>query len=343
MKLNFTVGMGRDMRIDEVASHARVAEESGFSHMSFVDLQNLSRDVYVMMTIAALNTHRIQIGQGVTIPTRHPSVTANATASIDELSGGRAFLGLGVGLSGRLSMQTKPGSMREFRETVEFIRKYMAGEEAEWNGARMHSEWVRRQVPVYMGCTGPKSLQLAGEIADGVVFSGVHPVVVKWKMEQIEKGALKAGRDPSEIDVWVSAMVYVAGSKEEARQEVASYASSHTHSNYNSQFKRETPESIDLKQRLERGEPGLLDEMRRLADAYDVYYKERRDAPHAKLATQRLVDYYMLTGPVDDICERIYDLQKVGMKTLRLGTDSARDKKGMMREVGDNIMHNFRN
>ena len=66
--------------------------------MTLVDQQNLCRDVYVMMTIAAQNTSRIQIGHGVTIPeTRHPSVTANATATVAELAPGRIFLGIGAG------------------------------------------------------------------------------------------------------------------------------------------------------------------------------------------------------------------------------------------------------
>ncbi len=86
--MNFSVGMGRSLRMDEISDYARVAEECGFSHMTFIDSQNLCRDVYAMMTIAALNTHRIHIGHGVTNPfTRHPSVKDNATATINELSG----------------------------------------------------------------------------------------------------------------------------------------------------------------------------------------------------------------------------------------------------------------
>lgn len=107
MRMNFTVGMGRNLRSDEVADHARVAEEWGLSHMAYVDQPNLSRDMYVSLTVAALNTHRIRIGQGVTDPfTFHPSVIANATATLNELTGGRAFLGLGAG--GRFGKVMKP-------------------------------------------------------------------------------------------------------------------------------------------------------------------------------------------------------------------------------------------
>lgn len=165
MRMDFSVGMGRNLRIDEIAEHARVAEESGFSHLALVDQPNLSRDVYVMATIAVLSTSRIRIGQGVTDPsTYRPWVIANATATLDELSGGRAFLGIGAGGAWGKVMKARP--LHELREAVKFIRQYLVGGEAEFQGLEMHSEWSRSRVPVYMACNWPKSCQLAGEIAD---------------------------------------------------------------------------------------------------------------------------------------------------------------------------------
>ena len=68
MRFDFSVGMGRTLTLDEVATHAQVAEECGFKQMTLIDSQNLCRDVYSMMTVAAVNTHRIHIGHGVTNP-----------------------------------------------------------------------------------------------------------------------------------------------------------------------------------------------------------------------------------------------------------------------------------
>ena len=108
MKIDFSVGFGRHMSIKKVAEHARAAEANGFKQMTNIDSQNLSRDVYSMMTIAALNTERILIGPAVTQPyTRHPTVTANAIGTINELSDGRAFLGIGGGLSSLWTMGVK--------------------------------------------------------------------------------------------------------------------------------------------------------------------------------------------------------------------------------------------
>ena len=164
MQMNFSVGMGRNLRIDEIARHAQLADECGFTHLTYIDSQNLCRDVYAMMTIGALNTHRIQIGHGVSNPyTRHPAVTAGATATIDELSGGRAFVGIGAGFSALRTMEMHDARpMREFRKSVEFIRAYTRGEEAEWGGVKCHSEWARRQLPIYMASAGIQSTRMSG-------------------------------------------------------------------------------------------------------------------------------------------------------------------------------------
>ena len=109
MRVEFGVGMGRNERMDEVAEISRVAEDSGFSLITFVDEPFLARDVHVMCTVAALSTRRARIGQGVVDPlTYHPSAIANAAASLNELSGGRAFLGLGAGGPAGKVMQPIP-------------------------------------------------------------------------------------------------------------------------------------------------------------------------------------------------------------------------------------------
>ncbi len=63
-KMDFGIGLGAELRFDEVAAYARVVDEGGFSHVTFVDQSNVSREVNGMMTVAALNTRRIQSGHG---------------------------------------------------------------------------------------------------------------------------------------------------------------------------------------------------------------------------------------------------------------------------------------
>ena len=349
-KMDFGIGLGAELRFDEVAAHARVADESGFSHVTFVDQSNVSREVNGMMTIAALNTRRIQIGHGLCDPLMyHPAVIGNFVASLRELTGGRVFVGLGAGDPFAGKAITRPVGLDAQRETVKFLKKFTAGEDAELWGSTWHSEWIRntqwagRPIEVFMGPLGPKSLQMAGEVADQIyVFGAGEPEIMKWNMEQIETGALRVGRDPSEIKVWARTEVYVTRSKEEARREISSYAASCVAVLYRSVFKRNTPEAQDLYQRLERKQPGIVDEFKHIFENFDPYMHESIHAPHADFATQRVIDFINLSGPVEDIDERIYDLQQIGVHGISCMQYAIIDQQSNMREIANTIMPQFR-
>ncbi len=342
MRMDFAVGIGRNEKIYELGSHAKVAEESGFAHMTVGDVQNCTRDLYVKMAMAAINTHRIKIGSGVTLPiTRHPAITATAHATVDELSGGRVFLGFGTGGTSLGFLGLKPPTLKRLREEIEFFRQYMTGDETEYNGVKMHSEWVRHTVPIYISGEGPRSLELAGELGDGVYIMGGPPELVRWKVDHIEKGALKAGRDPSKIDICSRTEIYVADTKEEALREMSGHLPRAT-INILEQH-AEDPVIAKLTSRLDEQHPGLLDEMRRHRDVFDMYDHEKIDTPSSKYVTQHMIDQVHLVGRVDDICEGIYQLGKAGVTTIATATYTLIDKKGMMREIGDKIMPNFRN
>ena len=343
MKMNFAAAMGSNLRMDEVADHARVAEETGYSHIAYVDQPYINPDVFVMMTVAAQSTHRIHIGQAVTDPyTYRPWVIANSTASVNELSGGRAFVGIGAG--GPWGKMMNPIPQREFREAVVFIKKYLAGEEAECQGVKMRSTWIPRPLPVYVAASGPRACQLAGELGDGVLLSiGVNPTILKWRMEYVEKGALKAGRDLSKLDIWIQTMIYVADSKEAARREVVGYVATQANAAYWLLKQNHKPEIQDLGERLEREHPGIINEFKAVYEGYDYYKHERTDSPQGKLVTQRLIDFFHLTGTPEDICEGIDKVAQTGVKTICAALYTIVDKKDMMREIGNRIMPHFRN
>lgn len=342
MKIEFGVRMGKHLSMEEIAYHARLAEELGFSHMNCGDAPFLNRDPYVILTIMAQNTSRMRIGQAVTdSTTHHPSVIANSTATIDELSCGRMYLGLGAG--GPFGKVMKPQTPDRVRETIEFIRRYMAGEEAEWDGAKMRSYWVRKPVPIYLAAEGPKMLQLAGELADGVITIGFHPELVKWKLEQVEKGAMKAGRDPSHVDYWARGMVYVTDSINEARHEVGPYTAGTGLARI---LRSKTPEAEGLYRRLNKVEDGLAEAL--IADAekveaiWDPYWFERVGAPFAEVVSDRLMNFYHLIGRPDYICERIEKLGQLGARTISVWMGTVIDQVGQKRKIATLIMPHFR-
>jgi 5,10-methylenetetrahydromethanopterin reductase len=343
MVMEFHAGIGRYETVPEIADLARVAEESGFSHVSLPDQPLLNRDVFVGMAAAALNTRRIRVGPGVTDPhTYHPVLIANATASVDELSGGRAFAGIGAG--GRWGKEMKPISLREFREAARFLKTFMTGAEAEFNGVRMHSDWIRQPVPLYIAVNGPRGHAIAGEFADGVYIQSVHPVVVKWRMELIERAAVTAGRDPSTIVVLPSANIYVTDSKDKARHEVASQVASKLRY-VTWMWRKDVPETADLHRRLERADHGLLDELYRVRnqviELWDDHQHERTDAPHARPVTQRLIDYFLLVGTAEEIGERLAGLRELGIRGVLALMYTFVDPAGMIREIGKSIIPRF--
>ena len=136
----------------------------------------------------------IKLATGVTHPhLRHPAVTASALASLDELTGGRIILGIGTGDSALHTLGKQPRPLSEVKETVRVFRALTRGEEVEYEGARIRIPWSQHRIPVYVAATGPKSLELAGEIADGIVTQhGCYPPVNQLGLDHIKKGAERA-------------------------------------------------------------------------------------------------------------------------------------------------------
>ena len=339
MKMVFGLGTGRNERIHEIADIARVAEEQGFDHITLVDQPFMSRDVHVGATLAAANTRYIRIGHGVADPvTFHPMTLANATATLDELARGRVFMGVGAG--GPFGkMMTAPMRHRNYREALLFMKKFMAGEEASYQGTRVRSEWIRGPVPLYIAAEGPLSLQLAGELGDGVMTMGAPPAWIKWKLEFIEKGALKAGRDPSKIDVLIRCMMTLAETKEAGRE--LAKGTMHFYYEY-LEAHRNYPEAVKIIDGLEREQPGLLDEMKRYSEAWDPVWFEHNDAQRTGLVTSRMVDNFSLTGTPDDVHEGIHKLHEVGVKNISVVIHTVKDKKGQLREIGEKIIPEYR-
>ena len=340
--MKFAIGIGRNESIKEIGDHARVAEESGFDFLSAVDMPFLSREVDSMMTMAALSTKKIMIGQGVTDPiTRHPLVIANAAATIDELSGGRGFVGIGTGGPWGKPM-AKPAKLKALREAVEFIKRYTAGDEVEWQGVKFQSEWCKRQLPIYMACGGARSCQLAGELADGVISpSNADITTNKWRLEQVAIGAEKAGRDPDTIDFWIRGMIHIAESKEAARYEAAGYAVNAAYLMW-SVMSHESPETVELRKRLVKEYPTIAEDCKRVYDNFDPAYMEHSDSPAAAFITPQMLDSMEVVGTGEQVCEQLKRIEDAGFKTFGTVTYTIKDKREMMQRIAEAVMPHFK-
>ncbi len=341
MRAKFGIGTGRNQPIAQIKGYARLVEDLGYDHMTFIDSQSLSRDCYVMMTMAALETQRIHIGHGVTNAfTRHWTVTANATSSLYELTGGRAFIGLGAGFSSVATIGAKPRPISELSTVITNMRALMAGKSVDVNGIDVRNEWSRNRVPIRYGADGPKSMRMAGALADGAVMPGIDPAIIKWRKEIVARGAESVGRDPADCELWTRTMAYVADSREEARRNTRSYAATCATAFYVSVLSRDTPEAAELKGRID---DELIEDICRVGRAFDYYEHEKTDAPHGELVTDRVLDAFILTGTPGDIVGQIQAVQSAGVDTVSLTDYTIIDKRGQISEFARSVMPHFLN
>jgi alkanesulfonate monooxygenase SsuD/methylene tetrahydromethanopterin reductase-like flavin-dependent oxidoreductase (luciferase family) len=345
--LEFGIGLGQDQNVHDVARYAKVAEDLGYRHATLIDMGTLGQEVTVMMTVAAMGTERIHIGHGVTNPaTYHPGAIANAAASLRELTSDRAFVGIGAG--GPYGQYlTKGVRMDELAEAIRFIKRYSAGEEGEWKGHAWHSEWIRRShfagraVPVWLAIAGPRTCRMAGELADAALSIGMDPDLQGWRIEQIGRGAETAGRDPSEVAVWIRTQIYVAESKAVAKRELEPYAATCAWELYQI-LRQENPGVAELRARIEKRHPGLVEEFKRIYENWDPYWTERVGGPQTRYTTQRVIDFFLASGTPDQICEQIGSLAPLGIRGISSVMFSIRDDLAMLERMAREIHPRFR-
>jgi 5,10-methylenetetrahydromethanopterin reductase len=184
---SFHIGVLPNRPVAEIAELAAQAEELGFEGIWIADSQSIFRDSYLALAASALRTSRLALATGVTNPvTRHPATIASAIATLDELSGGRALLGIGVGESAVRTVGLRPAKLARLEEATHALRALLSGETASWDGAEVRlTWWSGRSVPIWFASTGPRSLELAGRIADGVLFQvGSHPDLVRYGLRR---------------------------------------------------------------------------------------------------------------------------------------------------------------
>jgi 5,10-methylenetetrahydromethanopterin reductase len=183
------------------AADVRRAETLGWDAAWVPDSQLRRRDTYVMLAAAAQATERITLGTLLANPVnRHPSVTASSIATVDELAPGRTVLGWGVGDTAVRLAGLKPARVAELEASTRLMRALLDGGEVDVGAARPARLPHHRPVPIWIAAAGPRTLRMAGGVADGVFIRvGAHPTNIARSIAAIHEGAIAAGRDPSSV------------------------------------------------------------------------------------------------------------------------------------------------
>lgn len=234
--MRFSLRLNNDLTLTQYVRLAQIAERAGFDQF-WVSNDLFLRSAPVILSVIGTATERIEIGSCILNPyTINPSEIAMFAATMDELTGNRFNLGLAAGAADFLEWVglSHGRPLAAMRETITAIRALLAGERVPLAGKFLHwrdEAYLRfdapRVTPIYLGALGPKMLQLAGEVADGVLpllFPPEHYFGVKPYLEQ---GLARREANLPDFDfaacIWASLAEDEAAARRALAEKVAYY------------------------------------------------------------------------------------------------------------------------
>lgn len=321
-------------RPGEFMKWCEAAEGCAFDRVGVVDSQAIYRELYVSCSAGLLATKSVKIGPRVTNSlTRHITVTASGLATLAELGGSRVFVGLGTGFTALVNIGLRSARLAELEEFVHALRGLLSGETVLYQGAELRLSWSKVRMPIYIAAHGPKTLELAGRCADGVVVAtGVGEGVVEDAYAAIARGASQAGRRLEELDIWWGLSAHVAESKEKALQEIRMLLASKATNlaSYPNQNKH-VPEQYRE----------ALDRIHRNYNPWE-HQKPGADKINARLVSESGLEEYLarrfaIAGTPEDCMMSLEWMEKLGVRKIWLNAHFE-DKIGFMKEWSKQIM-----
>jgi 5,10-methylenetetrahydromethanopterin reductase len=315
--------------IEEVMKWASIAEQKKFDYIWVTDHFN-NRNTYVTLTSIAMKTSSVRIGPGVTNPYLiNPAWTASAVASINEVSKGRAILGIGAGDRTTLSYlgleQKSP--VLALAECVDIIRGLLKGEDVKVPGQIFNVTGARLNyqsgfVPIYLGAQGPKMLRLAAKISDGVLVNSSHPADISLAVKEVRNGLEDAGKSSSQFDVAAYTSFSVSADPVEAVKLARPVVAFIAAATPDVVLERHgiPPERVQvIKEGLARGQ---------FKDAF-------------KAVNDELLEAFSITGTPSQCTEKIAAILKEGVSQLVIGSPIGADKVKTLESIGSEIMPQF--
>jgi 5,10-methylenetetrahydromethanopterin reductase len=316
---------------EQFVSHLKLAEEQGFEYAWIADV-GLHREAFILSALACQATNRIKIGPGVTNPySRHPAILAAEAATLQEISHGRAFLGLGTGgyaALQQLGLATWDRPASTLREAVTICRGLLDGAVVNFRGSIFETRnakldfTLHHRVPIYLGVMlGENGLKLAGQLCDGALTVGpLGRTHTKYVVDQIKQAAIEAHRRPDDLEIAMATPFSVSENGVEAVKVV----------------KQAIAELAILDPRLLPAlhAEGITDE-----EILQVQNSVRQgDA--ARGVTDEMVELFGIAGTPSYCVEKLARLTKTGITQVAVGRP-ARESMEMMRIIGKQIIPQF--
>ena len=226
MRLSYVSPFSRSVHRRNAMHYAELAEAAGYDSVWVPEA--FGSDAFTLLGLLAGKTNRMKLATGiVNVYSRSPALLAQSFATLDEISGGRAIIGLGA--SGPIVVKNwhsqafdKP--MTRTREAVEIIQLALSGERVDYEGAcfrlegfRMLIRPIQDRIPIYLATLKSRAVRQTGEIADGWLPTHVSVRNIEASRAPLVAGANAAGRDPLEIDMAALTLVACSDDGETAR------------------------------------------------------------------------------------------------------------------------------
>jgi len=241
---------------------------------------------------------------------RHPAVTACAIASVDAVSGGRAFLGFASGGGGMIPLGFTMANNDRIRAAIVGIREQLDGQPSGWSEGRPLGCLPAHRVPILLAAYGLSRARLAGEVADGLVWAGgVSEDILALALAAVVEGAESVGRDPAEIEICALVRGAVGETQADA---VAGMKANLATAGRRGLGARGILETVPLE---------LRDSVRELERRYVEAEHVRWDGDNAHLIdtlglTDFLADRFAIAGPPDVVGRRVAELESRGVSQV---------------------------
>jgi 5,10-methylenetetrahydromethanopterin reductase len=207
--------------VPEVVDFIARCEDAGFDGVGVHDHPHSGRDVYVTLGLAAHRTRRLRLYPATSSPVvRHPVLLASVAHTLEEIAPGRVALTVAPGFLAVRSIGRPRGSVAVMRDAVLAVRRLLAGETipVDASTTRLRNTSAT-PTPVYLLAAGPRMVELAGEVADGVVLMvGLDPAAVAAARRHLAEGARRAGRSLDGFPIVFIVTLGLADRVEDAQQ-----------------------------------------------------------------------------------------------------------------------------
>lgn len=287
----------------EFVAVARETEARGY-HAAWTG-EASGYDAITLMAVIASHTERLHVGSAVLpVQTRTPVVLGQSAATLNHLAPDRVVLG--IGLSSKVIVGDWHGlafapSLQQIREAVQIIRMVASGERVNFDGKYYRVKNFRLTAPpppkpvrVVLAALGPEMLELAGEIADGVVLNWIPPETVPASIKHLEAGAKKAGRGLTDFEIASFIRTCVTDDPAAAREALARDITGYTTVDAYASFFRNAGFGVEV-------------------DAVNTAWRAGDRSGAVKQVSPRFLDGLGVVGPEAFCRERIAEFARAGL------------------------------